>query len=230
MAANPERELFFYTRSNYSGRPGSAAYESAQFLGDNTQTWDAGTGIKSVLPDVLNRGLGGAFNVTTDIGGYFDFLFVMDEELFTRWHQLATFAPLLRLHNSPFTGLKTPWTWPTAIQPFKDTLALRERAIPYMNELWAEAHSSGIPLWRPMWLEFPQDTRMRNQMEQYMLGSKVLVAPVIDQGAHSKSVVLPQGCWEYQVTGDQYQGGTTVTVSAPFDRLPYFFRCGEQPF
>ncbi len=230
MAAHPERELFFFTRSNYSGRPGSAAYENAQFLGDNAQTWDATTGIKAVLPDILNRGVGGAFNVSTEIGGYADYGNVMSQELFTRWHQLATFIPMFRLHNSPMTGLKTPWSWPGAVAPFKDTLALREKAMPYLNQLWDVAYSKGTPLWRPMWLEFPQDARFRNEHQQFMLGDKVLVAPVLDDGARSKVVVLPQGCWEYALTGQTYQGGSTVQVSAPLEHLPYFFRCGERPF
>lgn len=230
MAANPGREFFIFTRSNYSGRPGSAAYENAEFPGDNAQNWDDNTGLKSVLPDLLNRGLGGAYNGTTEIGGYADYGSFMDAELFTRWQQLATFIPMFRLNNSPMSGLKTPWTWPEAVEPFKATIALRERAMPYMNKMWEIAYSKGTPLWRPMWLEFPTDARFDNEMTQFMLGDRVLVAPVMDQGARSRSVALPAGCWAYQVNGQQYQGGGTVVVNAPLEKLPYFFRCGDTPF
>ncbi len=229
--AHPGRDIFFFTRANYTGRPGSPAYESAQFLGDNTQSWDADTGIKSVLPDILNRGLGGAYNASTDIGGYWDLYGVANKELFIRWTQLATFISVFRLHNSPFTALKTPWSYDDeTVHIFKSVLALRKKALPYMNTLWQTAAATGMPLWRPMWLAFPDDDRFGNEMGQFMLGEKVLVAPVLDRGKRTKSVKLPEGCWQYMMTNDVYQGGQTVTVDAPLDVLPYFFRCGETPF
>jgi alpha-glucosidase len=228
---NPGRDILFFTRANYTGRPGSPAYENAQFLGDNTQTWDDASGIKSVLPDILNRGLGGAYNSTTDIAGYWDTYGKAGKELFIRWTQLATFTGLFRLHNSPFTQLTTPWSFDDkTLRIFKETLALRKQALPYMNALWDTAADNGLPLWRPMWLEYPNDERFRNEMGQFMLGDKVLVAPVLDRWKRSKSVKLPEGCWQYMITGAVYQGGRTVTVDAPLDVLPYFFKCGESPF
>lgn len=230
--ANPGTDVFYFTRSNYSGRPGSAAYEHAQFLGDNTQSWDALTGIKSVIPDVVNRGLGGAYNVTTDIAGYWDLgKGVADKELFIRWSQLATFIPLFRLHNSPFTSLKTPWYFDEqTLRIFKGVLAQRKKALPYMDTLWDAAASNGIPLWRPMWLEYPGDPRFRNESRQFMLGDRVLVAPVLDKHARKKSVVLPEGCWQYVPSKKSYAGGQTVVVDAPLDVLPYFFKCDDVPF
>ncbi|MDX1692911.1 MAG: glycoside hydrolase family 31 protein [Ketobacteraceae bacterium] len=231
-SANPGRDIFYFTRSNFSGRPGSPAYEHAQFLGDNTQSWDALSGIKAVIPDILNRGLGGAYNVTTDIAGYWDMgKGVANKELFLRWTQLAAFVPVFRLHNSPMTELKTPWSFDDeALEVFKSVLELRKQALPYMNELWADAAESGMPLWRPMWLEFPEDPRFRNEAGQFMLGDRVLVAPVLDRRARKKSVALPRGCWEYRPTGQNYQGGGTVEVNAPLGVLPYFFKCDDRPF
>lgn len=230
--ANPGRDIFYFTRSNYSGRPGSPAFEHAQFLGDNTQSWDRLTGIKAVIPDVLNRGLGGAYNVTTDIAGYWDLgKGVADKELFVRWSQLAAFIPLFRLHNSPFTELATPWFFDEeTLQIFKSVLALRKQALPYMNQLWEQAAEQGLPLWRPMWLEFPNDPRFRDQADQFMLGDKVLVAPVLNKGARTKTVVLPEGCWQYMVSKEIYQGGQTVKVKAPLAVLPYFFKCDAAAF
>jgi alpha-glucosidase (family GH31 glycosyl hydrolase) len=229
---HPGRDIVYFTRSNYSGRPGSPAYEHAQFLGDNTQSWDALSGIKAVIPDILNRGLGGAYNATTDIAGYWDLgKGVAGKELFIRWSQLATFVPLFRVHNSPITELKTPWSFDEeTLTTFKEVLALRKQALPYLNSLWQTAAATGMPLWRPMWLAFPDDSRFRDEAGQFMLGDRVLVAPVLHRGARKKSVVLPQGCWQYRVTQAIYQGGQTVEVAAPLTVLPYFFRCDDQPF
>ena len=72
---HPERQTpWFFTRSGYSGRPGSAAYEMGNFPGDETADWSAGSGLRSLGPDMLNRAVGGAFGYTTDIGGYVDLL------------------------------------------------------------------------------------------------------------------------------------------------------------
>ena len=72
---HPERGTpWFFTRSGYSGRPGSAAYEMGNFPGDETADWSAGSGLRSLGPDMLNRAVGGAFGYTTDIGGYVDLL------------------------------------------------------------------------------------------------------------------------------------------------------------
>ncbi|MDX1695201.1 MAG: glycoside hydrolase family 31 protein [Ketobacteraceae bacterium] len=229
---NPGREIMFFTRASFTGRPGSAAYEHAQFLGDNWQTWDSVTGLPAVIPDVLNRGLGGSHNLTTDIAGYIDWAGKSaDKELFIRWTQLATFIPVFRLHNSPLKELIRPWDFDEeTLEHFKDAIALRKKALPYMNSLWEEAAATGMPLWRPMWLVFPDDTRFRDNKDQFMLGDDVLVAPVTAPGALNKSVVLPEGCWTEMNSGITYDGNQTVEVAAPLLVLPYFFRCGTAPF
>lgn len=229
---NPGRDIMFFTRSSFTGRPGSAAYEHAQFLGDNWQTWDSVTGLPAVIPDVLNRGLGGSYNLTTDIAGYIDWADKSaDKELFIRWTQLATFIPVFRLHNSPLKELIKPWDFDEeTLKQFKDTIALRKKALPYMNSLWDEAEATGMPLWRPMWLVFPDDSRFRNTLDQFMLGNDVLVTPVTAQGALTKSVILPEGCWQEVNSGVTYNGNQTVEVGAPLLVLPYFFRCGATPF
>jgi len=87
MHAHPRRRLLFFTRAGYSGTPGSAAYESANFAGDETTDWTRSSGIASVIPDMLNRALGGAYGYTTDIGGYFDIYtpHATTKELLLRW-------------------------------------------------------------------------------------------------------------------------------------------------
>lgn len=229
---NPDRNIMFFTRASFTGRPGSAAYEHAQFLGDNWQTWDSVTGLPAVIPDVLNRGLGGSYNLTTDIAGYIDWAGKSaDKELFIRWTQMATFIPIFRLHNSPLKKLIKPWDFDEeTLQQFKDTIALRKRALPYMEQLWDEAAKAGMPLWRPMWLTFPDDSRFRDTKDQFMLGNDVLVAPVTIQGVTTKSVVLPGGCWKEVNSGITYEGNKTIEVNASLLVLPYFFRCKKTPF
>jgi alpha-glucosidase (family GH31 glycosyl hydrolase) len=66
LVDKPEREIFFFSRAGYSGRPGAAAYENATFPGDESVGWSPETGLPSIVPDMLNRAVGGlhgsAFN------------------------------------------------------------------------------------------------------------------------------------------------------------------------
>jgi len=72
--------------------------------------------------------------------------------------------------------------------------------------------------------EFPEDSACVGLKDQYMFGDKYLVAPVMQPGARSRSVYLPQGKWQDVDTGVVYEGGQTVTVDAPIERMPVFER------
>jgi len=63
-----------------------------------------------------------------------------------------------------------------------------------------------------------------------MLGPDVIVAPVVTQGAITRKVYLPKGCWQHVETSREFQGPADVTVPAPLNSLPYFFKCGTKPF
>ena len=231
MRQHPGRQIFFFTRAGYSGDPGSAAYENAEFLGDNTTTWDHASGIASVIPDMLNRSVGGAYGPDTDIGGYLDLLSPpTTPELFDRWAELAALTPFYRVHNSGETGTNMPWALGAqTLQTYKTMAQLHISAEPLILKLWKQADQTGIPVMRPLWLTDPGDPTAAAQDEAWMLGPDVLVAPVVTQGATSRSVAFPQGCWLDPGTGATYQGPLTNTVGAPLNTLPYYFRCGTHP-
>jgi alpha-D-xyloside xylohydrolase len=130
QAENPGRELFFFTRAGFSGRPGSAAYENANFPGDETSDWNLGSGLPSIIPDMLNRGVGGSYGFTTDIGGYADYLSGSPTaELFTRWAQASSLTTFMRVHNSSSTGVRMPWSYDEdTLRRFADSAVLHARA------------------------------------------------------------------------------------------------------
>ena len=229
---NLEEPIWFYTRSGYSGRPGSAASEMGNFPGDETTDWSAGSGLRSLSPDMLNRAAGGAFGYTTDIGGYIDFTDgPADAELFTRWSEWAALTPYFRVHNSAVAGTRMPWSYGRAtLARWKAMAAVHQRAVPYMRRLWQEGRRTGIPVTRPLWLAYPGDRRARAQDQQWMLGHDVLVAPVVEQGATSRRVYFPRGCWRHWRTGRRYCGRRYQTVEAPLGRPPFFIRAGAKPF
>ncbi len=231
MRTHPGRRIFFFTRSGYTGDPGSEAYTNAEFLGDNTTSWDHASGIAAVLPDMLNRGIGGAFGADTDIGGYLDVTTPpTTAELFDRWAELAALTPFFRVHNSGATGTNMPWSFdPATLATYRAMAALHVAAQPLILRLWREADATGIPVLRPLWLQFPGDRSAAVQDEEFMLGPDVLSAPVVTQGATSRSVYLPAGCWRQAGSGAPVRGPQTVTVPAPLGTLPYFVRCGTHP-
>ncbi len=229
---HPRRRIFFYTRTGYSGTPGSTAYEGGNFAGDVTTDWGRASGLASVTTDMLNRGIGGAFGYSADIGGYFDFHTPpTSRELFLRWAQWAALTPVMRLHGSINAGTHTPWSYDEGVVRIYNRLSrLHLRARPLILGLWRRAERTGVPVARPLWLEFPDDPEAARQDQQWMLGPNVLVAPVVGQGARERRVYFPRGCWREHGAGGRHRGPGYATVAAPLERLPWFARCGTRPF
>ncbi len=229
--AHPHRRLWFFTRAGYSGRPGAAAYEGGNFPGDETTDWTHSSGLKSLTADMLNRAIGGAFGFGTDIGGYFDYTTPpTTKSLFLRWAEWAALSPVFRLHGSGRTGTHAPWTYDAqTVRVYRRLSRLHLRAVPLIMRLWRRAARTGIPPTRPLWLESPSDPRARRADQEWMLGRDLLVAPVVDPGASSRSVYFPRGCWRAPRGGRTYRGPGSATVAAPLTRLPRFNRCGTHP-
>jgi alpha-D-xyloside xylohydrolase len=228
---HPKRQPFFFTRAGYTGRPGGAAYENANFPGDETTDWTRSSGIASVVPDMLNRAVGGAFGFTTDIGGYFDVrIGPTTKELFLRWAELAALTPFFRLHGSLIAGVHTPWSYDAqTVRIYRALTRLHQRAEPLILRLWRAAVRTGVPPTRPLWLAAPGDPRAAREDQEWMLGDDVLVAPVVRRGARSRTVVFPPGCWRHGETGSTVRGPASRSVAAPLGRLPWFVRCGTRP-
>jgi len=230
-AAHPGREIFFYTRSGYTGTPGSAAYEGANFAGDETTEWGPASGLASLTPDMLNRAVGGAYGYTTDIGGYYDVNYPpTTRELFLRWAEWAALSPLFRLHGA-LLHEHTPWD-PNirAVGAYKLLSKLHISAQPLILSLWKQADETGVPITRPLYLAYPEDPQAALQDQEWLLGPDVLVAPVVTERARSRSVYFPNGCWRSPETGQEVVGPRYETISARIVQLPFFFHCGTEPF
>jgi len=230
-ASHRGRQPWFFTRAGYSGTPGSAAFEGGNFPGDETTDWSHASGLASLTSDMLNRAVGGAYGFATDIGGYYDYTTPpTTKELFLRWAEWAALSPIFRLHGSGRTGTHTPWSYDAqTVQVYKDLSLLHERASGLIMSLWQQSETNGIPPTRPLWLQYPDDAQAATQDQEWMLGDNVLVAPVVTQGATSRAVYLPAGCWREPDSGQTIQGPQTTQVPAPLAVLPYFLRCNTNP-
>ena len=94
------------------------------------------------------------------------------------------------------------------------------------KELMKEAHESGTPPMRPLFYEFPNDKNAWEISDEYMFGSDLLVAPVINDGEYEREVYLPLSDTEWidVWSGIKYNGGQTVKCDAPLDKIPLFIK------
>ncbi len=230
-AAHPGRSIVFFTRSGYSGEPGSAAYESFNFPGDETTDWSQSSGLASQTRDMLNRAIGGAYGFGTDIGGYYDLgVPPTSKELFQRWAEWAALTPVFRLHGA-IQHEHTPWAQGIrSVNVYRQLSELHISAQPLISRLWREADETGMPITRPLYMAYPGDPQAALQDQEWLLGPDVLVAPVVERGAISRSVYFPSGCWEDPETGLQVSGPRYETVDAAVRQLPFFFHCATEPF
>ena len=191
----------------------------------------------------LNVSLAGIPWWTTDIGGFFvDVTAPGHKELLIRWFEWATFCPVLRLHGDKGPCESAPlddrdwgggfchtgrdnelWSYGEDVyEILKHYVAVREQMKPYLKEVMREASENGSPVMRAMFYEFPDDPMCWEADEQYMFGSRYLVAPVLYAGMTERDVYLPAGKWKNIATGEELAGGRKVTVAAPLEVIPVF--------
>ena len=219
---------------------GSQRYGALVWSGDIMSRWED---FRRQICAGLSMGCAGIPWWTTDIGGFHDGH--PDDpafrELLIRWFQWGCYCPVMRLHGDRRPGEKVlrkdgteslssggnneVWSFGEEAYPILTRyMARREELRPYVRSLMREAHEQGTPLMRAMFYEFPTDEACAALCDQYMFGSRYLVAPVLYPGQRERSVYLPQGQWRDVDTGDTYAGGQTVTVAAPLERIPVFER------
>jgi alpha-D-xyloside xylohydrolase len=182
---------------------------------------------------MLSRAVGGNYGFTTDIGGYFDVgpYPPTTKQLFIRWAEWAALSPLFRLHGSVFAGTHMPWTFDEqTVRIYKRLARLHIKARSFIRRIWKRGVKRGVPPTRPLWLQYPNDAEAALQDQQWMLGTKVLVAPVVVEDARDRRVYFPRGCWRHPESGERHSGPGYERVDAPLRFLPYYFKCSERPF
>ncbi len=148
-------------------------------------------------------------------------------ELYTRWFEYGAFQPNFRTHGTrPHNEV---WSYGKQAEPILEKyLRLRYQLMPYIYSLGWQAHETGAPFMRGLFLDFPNDPNVADIGDEYMFGPALLIAPVTEQGQTTKSVYLPAGTdWYNFWTNEKIHGGQRITVQAPIDTLPIFVRAGS---
>ncbi|MBO5219687.1 MAG: glycoside hydrolase, partial [Clostridia bacterium] len=139
----------------------------------------------------------------------------LDEELFVRWAQANALMGMMQMSAAPWRVLS-----PEMAALVVDALALHAKLGETFIALARACAESGEPMTRSMEYAYPHCGYERIA-DQFMLGDDILCAPVIEKGARSRSVVLPEGRWRAD-DGEVYDGGQTITIDVPLARIPYF--------
>lgn len=242
LKAEGEKDILSLVRCAWAG---SQKYAVLTWSGDIHSSFRS---MREQLQAGLNMGMAGIPWWTSDIGGFLggDISDKSFQELLVRWFEWGAFCPVFRMH-----GERSPWyereeefingvrqltsgqdneVWSFGEENYKilsKYLFIRERLRPYIRECMKAASKTGAPVMRPLFFDFPEDPVCWETEDCYMFGPDLLVAPVMEEGARTRTVYLPAGTrWKDAYTGKTYEGGQTVETEAPLDIIPVMMREG----
>ncbi|HHQ4318631.1 TPA: glycoside hydrolase family 31 protein [Clostridium perfringens] len=213
----PNERGFSMTRATYAG---GQRYSSV-WTGDNMSLWSQ---MRMSISMNANLGISGFSFVGNDVSG---FGLDSSEELFIRWMEMGPFIPIFRNHSNMYTRRQEPWAFgPKAEKIAKKSIELRYELLPYIYDLYYISHKEGLPIFRPMIMEYEKDMNLLNMREQFMLGENMIVAPVLYEGERSKTVYLPKGSWFNYFTREKLQGGRWYKLPCELDEILVFVKEG----
>lgn len=216
-------ERLSFVRSGWFGTPQLA---DVFWPGDQQTDWGADDGIPTIVPTAIGAALSGISTFGSDIAGYQNTNSpTSSKELFFRWTELGAFSPVMRTHHG--TQAKTNWSFESDAETMAHWARYAKLHIalaPYLRTLAQQAHDTGIAIMRPLVLGFPGDGTLWPVKDEYLLGPSLLVAPVLTQGATSRSVTLPGGTWYPWTSGAPVT--TNLTADAPVGEIPVYALAG----
>jgi alpha-glucosidase len=213
----PEKRPYVITRAAYAG----IQRYSTMWTGDTNSTWES---LSLNIPMFTSLGLSGQPFVGSDVGG---FIGRGNGELLTRSYQISFLAPFCRNHKVIDGYDQEPWRFGKHYEDIiRKYLKLRYQLLPFLYTTLEEAHRTGVPLFRPLMLNYQDDTNTYNLDDQFMVGNDLLLAPILKPDVTRRLVYLPKGTWYDYWTNKRHEGGTMISVEAPLETVPMFVRAG----
>ena len=240
LTLTPNERPFVLTRATYAGGQRYAA----TWTGDNSSTWNH---LRLTTPMLLNLGLSGFGMSGADVGG---FVGSPGPELLTRWIEMGTFQPIDRDHASDTSANQEVWVdGPQQEDIRRRYIEERYKLLPYLYTAAEEMSRTGLPIVRPLFLEFPDATTDKHPIDldaanEFMFGPNMLIAPSIyPEKPDAYPVELPSVNWYNYWTGEKVGGvmlatdnttanplglvGRQITIKPQLDLLPVFVREGS---
>lgn len=235
---NPDKRPFLLTRANFAGGQRYAAL----WTGDNIASWDH---LKLANEQVQRLSISGFSFVGSDIGGFVE---NPSPELFTRWLQLGIFHPLFRNHAMGYhmdgaSAVKKeelqqrqedqsdleqePWVFGEKFTDInRGVIELRYRLLNYLYTAFRRYVQEGVPVVQPLAYYDQSDDQALECNDEFLFGDKIMVAPVLEEGASEVDTYLPEGQWYNYWTGKKYQGREHYMIPAPLEEIPFFIKAG----
>jgi alpha-glucosidase len=191
------------------------------WTGDTNSTWEA---LALNVPMFTSLGLSGEPFVGSDVGG---FIGRANGEFLVRSYQIGFLAPFFRNHHAIDGYDQEPWRFGKYYEDIiRKYLKLRYQLLPFLYTTLEEAHRTGVPLFRPLLLNYQDDANTYNLDDEFMVGDDLLVAPIVKPDVTQRLVYLPNGVWYDYWTNKKYSGGTMIRADAPLETVPMFVRGG----
>jgi len=217
LRARPGQRTFTLTRATYAG----GQRFGASWTGDNASTWEH---LRLSISMTLGMGLSGLPFVGPDIGGFNG---GASPELYARWIQVGALLPYCRTHTSWTSPDQEPWSFGPKVEKIaRDSIRRRYELLPHIYTLMEESTRTGVPIVRPVWMEFPAWHNDWDEGSIFLLGCELLVMPTLHSEARDRTVWLPPGVWFDLASGNIHAAGQPVPVSGALDHLPLFTRAG----
>ena len=213
----PDERPFVLTRAATAGSQRSAIV----WNGDSTSSWEH---LRLAIPLNLGVGLSGFPMTGGDIGGFWN---DTTAELLVRWMQLGALLPFARNHCAVGAAQQEPWAFG---EPYtsrcRAALELRYQLLPLLLTLAHEASATGAPIVRPLAWMAPTHAASLACEDQFLLGNDLLAAPVLEEGAITRTVLLPPGEWFMWESGELHAGDQTLAVPVTPETIPLYARAG----
>merc|ERR1719499_621560 len=215
----PNTRPFVLSRAFFAG---SQRY-GAVWTGDNMANWDH---LKASVPMLLSHSIAGLPFIGADVGGFFG---NPDGELLWRWYQVGAYQPFFRGHAHKETQRREAWLFPEYVDRMNTAISTRYRILPLVYTLFYQSATSGEPINRPVWFEFPDDIPNFGREDCFMLGSSMLIFPVVEANARGwMNVALPGSATDqWFLAHPPYTRFSPANVQVNIDtEIPVFYRGG----
>lgn len=242
LALRPNERTFVMTRASYAG----GQRYSATWTGDNSSTWNH---LRMTVPQLVNLGLSGFSLAGADVGG---FAGSPPPDLLTKWLEVSAFQPIDRDHSDKGSRMHEVWVdGPEQEAIRRRYIEERYRLMPYLYTVAEETSRNGLPIDRPLFLEFPHATDDGTPFDlttggsEFLFGGRILVAPNPKPEEIADYIVqLPPGTWYDYWTGERFVRGTSggqhdleqrdpalaqkpIKITPKLEELPVYVRGGS---
>ncbi|MCE8019482.1 alpha-glucosidase [Halomonas sp. MCCC 1A11036] len=216
----PETRPYLVTRSGCAGHQRYAQTWS----GDNRTSWDT---LRWNIRMGLGMSLSGIYNIGHDVGGFAGPQ--PGPELLLRWVQNGIFHPRFSIHSwNNDSSVTEPWTHPAVTDDIRAAIQFRYRLLPYLYTCLWQAANDNEPMLRPTFLDHEHDVTTYADTDDFLLGRDLLVASVVEEGATTRAVYLPDngaGWWDFW-SGQFHTAGSWVEKTVTLQDIPLFVRAG----